>query len=368
MSTVAETLFTAAASFEAACQVHSLPAGHRATRLHGHSYTAEIRTRLASGWGGIAGGEVDALQAALVNAVAPLDYRYLNDHLASPTDENIARWIRQQLAPLSLATEVVGIQSTSDSGVDLDEADHAHLWRRYVFQSAHVLPNVPVGHKCGRMHGHGFEVILHAQAASAGRDYTIDYDHLDSLWAPLHAQLDHACLNDLPGLENPTSENLSAWIWQRLKPQLPELSWVTVYETGTCGAHFDGKHYRIWKDITLDSAVRLKRAPAGDPRARIHGHTYTLRLHLHADLDTVAGWIVDFGDVKTVFDPVFKLMDHQPLYEIVGDRDADTLSLAQFVRELAQPLIPALDRLDLYQTRGCGVILHWGEPGPALPV
>jgi 6-pyruvoyltetrahydropterin/6-carboxytetrahydropterin synthase len=184
----------------------------------------------------------------------------------------------------------------------------------------------------------------------------------------LHAQLDHACLNEIAGLENPTSETLSAWIWQALKPQLPALSWVTVYETGSCGAHFDGQHYRIWKDLTLDSAVRLKRVPDSDRRARIHGHTFTLRLHLHAPLDTVLGWTVDFGDVKAVFDPIFKQLDHRPLHEVVGDRDADTRSLANHIRELAQPALPQLDRLDLYQTRGCGVILHWGELGPALPV
>jgi 6-pyruvoyltetrahydropterin/6-carboxytetrahydropterin synthase len=196
----------------------------------------------------------------------------------------------------------------------------------------------------------------------------VDYDHLDALWAPLHAQLDHACLNDLPGLENPTSEMISSWIWERLKPQLPELSWVTVYETASCGAHFDGRHYRIWKELTLDSAVRLVRAPDGDPRRRIHGHTYTLRLHLHAPLDQVRGWTVDFGDVKTLFDPIFKRLDHHPLHELPGLVDGDSASLARWIRAQAAPLLPQLDRIDLYQTRGSGVILSWGELGPALPV
>jgi 6-pyruvoyltetrahydropterin/6-carboxytetrahydropterin synthase len=80
------------------------------------------------------------------------------------------------------------------------------------------------------------------------------------------------------------------------------------------------------------------------------------------------GWTIDFGDVKAVFDPIFKQLDHQPLHEVVGDRDADTASLARYIRELAQPEIAQLDRLDLYEKRGCGVILHWGELGPALPV
>ena len=237
MKPIPQTLFTAAATFEAACRVPALPAGHRATQLHGHSYTAELRTRLPIGWGGVPGGEVDALRLTLANAVEPLDYGYLNDHLTSPTDENIARWIRQRLTPL--LTEVVGVQSTADAGVDLDGSDAAHLWRRYVFQAAHQLPNVPAGHKCGRMHGHGFEVILHAQADSAGRDYAIDYDHLDALWLPLHAELDHACLNDLPGLENPTSEHLCVWLADRLAPDLPTLVAVEVRETESSVARYD---------------------------------------------------------------------------------------------------------------------------------
>ena len=361
-----DLLYAASVGFESARRVGALPDGHRSSRLHGHSFLAEIRARLPEGWGGFAGGEVDALAARLAAAVAPLDYNELNRELDVPTDENLARWLRARLGVPEL--DSIGIQSTQHEGVDVDGADHAHVWRRYVFQSAHRLPNVPPGHKCGRMHGHGFEVILHADQDLGARAMGVDYDHLDALWAPIHAQLDHACLNDLPGLENPTSEMLSSWIWERLAPQLPELSWVTVYETGSCGAHFDGRHYRIWKELTLDSAVRLSRAPEGDARRRIHGHTYTLRLHLHAPLDELRGWTVDFGDVKAVFDPIFKRLDHHPLHELPGLADADTASLARWIRAQAAPLLPQLDRIDLYQTRGSGVILSWGELGPALPV
>jgi 6-pyruvoyltetrahydropterin/6-carboxytetrahydropterin synthase len=218
------------------------------------------------------------------------------------------------------------------------------------------------------MHGHGFEVILHADQDLGSRSIGIDYDHLDALWAPIFADLDHACLNDIPGLQNPTSEVISAWIWARLKPQLPELSWVTVYETASCGAHFDGQHYRIWKEMTLDSSLQLKRAPDGDKRHRIHGHTYTLRLHLHAPLDQVRGWTVDFGDVKELFNPIFKRLDHHPLHLVEDLADCDVASLAKWIRAQASPLLPELDRIDLYETRGCGVILSWGELGPALPI
>lgn len=358
--------FAAAAGFEAAREVTLLPEGHRSRRLHGHSFIAKVRAELPPGWAPFSGAEVSALRESLASCVAPLDYHHINREVEQPTDENLARWVRGRLKVPGIRS--IGIQSTSDEGVDMDSNNHAHVWRRYRFESAHRLPNVPVGHKCGRMHGHGFEVILHADQDLGRREIGVDFDHLDSLWMPIHSELDRACLNDLPGLENPTSELISSWIWRRLKPQLPGLSWVTVYETAACGAHFDGTNYRIWKEMTLDSSLKLKRAPVGDRRRGIHGHTYTLRLHLNAPLDQVRGWTVDFGDVKALFDPIFKRLDHQPLYELPGVEDNDAASLARWIRVQAAPLLPQLDRIDLYETRGSGVMLGWADEGPTLPI
>lgn len=359
-------LYVAAAGFDAARRIDDgLPAGHRSRRLHGHGFVARVRAALPDGWASFPGAEVGELSARLHACVAPLDYRHLNDVLATPpTDENLARWVGRQLDLPGLRH--AGVLSTAQQGVDIDLQGAAHAWRRYVFQSAHRLPQVAPGHKCGRMHGHGFELVLHARRNPAGRD--VGPDLLDRLWAPLHAQLHHACLNDIPGLENPTSENLSAWIWERLQPALPELSWVTVYETAGCGAQFDGTHYRVWKEFTLDSAVRLARAPQDDARRRLHGHTFTLRLHLHAPLDAVLGWTVDFGDVKTLFAPVFEQLDHQPLHELMGRDDADSASIARRIAALAVPLLPSIERVDLNETQGCGVILHRDGSEPALPV
>ncbi len=358
-------LYVAAAGFDAARSIEHLPAGHRAHRLHGHTFVSEVRAALADGWAGFPGGEVSELAARLQRAVEPLDYRHLNRTVGDPTDENLARWIRERLELPGL--HAVGVRSTLHAGAQLDRQNEGLVWRRHVFQSAHQLPRVPPGHKCGRMHGHGFEVLLHARR-TPGASSTLDHDRLDALWAPLHAQLHHACLNDIPGLENPTSENISAWIWQRLRPALPGLVWVTVYETASCGAQFDGEHYRVWKEFTLDSAVRLKRAPEGDARRRIHGHTFTLRLHLRAPLDQTMGWTIDFGDVKAQFAPLFERLDHEALHELMGNEDSDTASIARRIRTMAAPLVPALERIDLHETQGCGVILHWGDGDPTLPV
>ncbi|GAB3647284.1 6-pyruvoyl trahydropterin synthase family protein [Ramlibacter alkalitolerans] len=365
MSTSAH-LTVSTASFEAARQVAILPHGHRSRRLHGHSFNATVFAELRRGWGGIPGSEVSALGARLRECIAPLDYSLLNDHLETPTDENLARWIYQRLGTPGIAR--VAIQSTAVHGVDLDRDRLAHVWRRYRFQSAHRLPYVPAGHKCGRMHGHGFEVIIHANQDLGTRPISIDYDHLDDLWAPLHFDLNYRCLNEIGGLENPTSEVIAAWIWRRLKPQLPELSWVTVYETASCGANFDGSEYRIWKEFSFDSATSLAHAPETDPRSQIHGHTYTLRLHMQAPLDREMGWTIDFGDVKQIFDPIFKALDHQPLRELQGIHDGDTGSLAAWIFAQAHPKLPVLSRIDLYETPGCGTLLAESLDGPCMPV
>jgi 6-pyruvoyltetrahydropterin/6-carboxytetrahydropterin synthase len=357
-------LFAAAVPFESARKFEVLPDGHRARRLHGHSFVASVRVAIAPGWGGFRGAEVDQLRQCLARCVQPLDYQLLNDHLEPPTDEHLARWIKARLEFPEV--DRIGIQSTLTQGVDLDRNGRAHIWRSYRFEAAHRLPNVAPGHKCGRMHGHGFRVALHAEVASGPSD--IDDDRLDRCWEPLHAEFHQACLNDIPGLENPTSELIASTIWRRLKPSLAELSWVTVYETPACGAHFDGRRYRIWTECSLDSALRLKRAPEADPRRRVHGHTYLLRLHLNAPLDQVLGWTIDFGDVKEMFRPVFVRLDHHSLHELPGIDDSDATSLVRWIRGQVAPGLPQLDRIDLFETRGCGAILAWDGDEPALPI
>lgn len=361
-----KSLAVASAGFEAARHVDLLPEGHRCRSLHGHSFLATVFGDLPPGFAPFPGGETDVLRERLEKCVSKLDYSLLNETVEQPTDENLARWINCTLQIPGI--ERVAIQSTVTQGVDLDRDGNAHLWRRFRFQAAHQLPNVPPGHKCGRMHGHGFEVILHANQDIGSRDIGIDYDYLGEIWAPFQDQLNYRCLNDIDGLSNPTSENLAAWIWDRAKQQLPELSWVTVFETGFCGANFDGERYRIWKEFTLDSAVRLSHAPECNPRSRTHGHTYTLRLHLEAPLDVVKGWTIDFGDVKEIFDPLFKSLDHHPLYELPGLADGDAGSVAKWIFARAKPQLPSLYRVDLYETPGNGCTVSEITGGPAMPV
>lgn len=344
------TLYTAAVPFEGARYLEGLAPGHRAARLHGHGFVAHLRCALHDDWAVTPGAQLAQLKQWLAERVGPLDYRCLNALIHDPSDDNIARWLRGQFVASGLVWTRISVQSTARQGAWLDAQGACHVWRRYAFEAAHRLPRVRPGHPCGRMHGHGFDVLLEAAQPVTG-------EHLDTLWAPLQAMLDYHCLNDLPGLDNPTSEMLSLWIWQRLHPQLPLLSRVTVFETASCGASHDGRQFRIWKDMAFDSACQLRDAPPGSRWGRLHGHTYRLRLHLSAPLDQVMGWTLDFGDVKQLFGPVFELLDHQPLHAIAGLQACDTASLARWILARARMDLPQLGRVDLFETRDCGVLV-----------
>ncbi len=115
------------------------------------------------------------------------------------------------------------------------------IFKEFTFEAAHRLPNVPPGHKCARMHGHSYRVEIHVRGqVGDSSGWVMDFADLKVAFAPLHDVLDHYLLNDVAGLENPTSENLSRWIWKRLKPTLPALSKVVVRETCTSGAVYVG--------------------------------------------------------------------------------------------------------------------------------
>jgi 6-pyruvoyltetrahydropterin/6-carboxytetrahydropterin synthase len=115
------------------------------------------------------------------------------------------------------------------------------VFRVFQIEAAHRLPNVPEGHKCARMHGHSFRIEIHISGPVGSQSgWVMDFADLRKAFQPLYDQLDHHCLNDIEGLDNPTSENLARWIWERLAPRLPELSKVVVQETCTAGCIYTG--------------------------------------------------------------------------------------------------------------------------------
>lgn len=115
------------------------------------------------------------------------------------------------------------------------------IFKEFTFEAAHRLPNVPEGHKCARLHGHSYRVEIHVTGeVSETTGWVMDFGGIKKAFAPVLAHLDHYYLNDVKGLENPTSEVLARWIWDQLLPALP-LSAVLVRETCTSGCIYRGE-------------------------------------------------------------------------------------------------------------------------------
>jgi 6-pyruvoyltetrahydropterin/6-carboxytetrahydropterin synthase len=111
---------------------------------------------------------------------------------------------------------------------------NVELRKTFQFEAAHLLPRLPESPKCRRLHGHSFKVdVVVAGPCDPELGWLIDYAEITAAFRPLWEQLDHRYLNEVEGLENPTSENLADWIWTRLKPRLPLLTEVVVAETCT---------------------------------------------------------------------------------------------------------------------------------------
>ncbi len=351
---VSSVILSVGGSFEAARRVSKYSTSHQSSNLHGHSFVANIRH---INRGAEEEFDLTKLEEELCRVIKELDYSYLNDRIANPDDEGLAMWLQDKLGRAGNLS--VAVQSTASQGVELSSNQKGMSWRLYDFHAAHRLPNVPMNHKCGRMHGHSFAVSIHVHSTGMRNYQQPIYDFLDAMWKPLGGNLNFNCLNNIRGLENPTSEMIAKWIFEKLAQEVGELARVTVYETPTVGAYYDGKEFIIWKELSFDSATQVKKPDRNQARNNLHGFTYTLRLFFSAPLDQILGWTIDYGDIKAKFKPVFDEIDHQSLLEKRGLHDGDILSIAKWIREKALPLMPNLTRLELYERKNCGVILEW---------
>jgi 6-pyruvoyltetrahydropterin/6-carboxytetrahydropterin synthase len=123
----------------------------------------------------------------------------------------------------------------------LDTGTTVRLVKEFRFEAAHRLPNAPEGHKCRRLHGHSFRVEVTCEGPiDPATGWLVDYGAVKAAFEPLYRQLDHYYLNEVDGLENPTSEHLARWIWQRLVQALPMLAQVTVHETCSARCEYRG--------------------------------------------------------------------------------------------------------------------------------
>ena len=321
----------AGARFEAARQVSG--AIDQTARLHGHSFRVTARADAPN-----LGDE--QLHEALLNIVKPLDYSNLNHELVQCDDISLATHLSASIPhPV-----ILNLQSSPQRGVIVD-GKLALNWIQVRFEAAHQLPYVPAGHKCGRLHGHSFSVRFFVEARLSS------HPRLEASWGPLFLELNHRYLNDISGLSNPTSEVLAKWLYHRISATLPGLAWVEVSETPSSGSQFDGRRFRIWKDQYFESSL-----PLGD-KSSYTGHSYMIRLMLSGDMDQAMGWLMDFGDIKERFNPIYRQLDHHPLDQLSGVKGTDSVSVAEWVHAHLFPLLPELARIDLMKQEERGVSL-----------
>lgn len=115
------------------------------------------------------------------------------------------------------------------------------IYKEFTFDSAHFLPNLPEGHKCKQIHGHTYHLRVYIKGDPGQQTgWLIDFKEMKDIVLPVIDQLDHKLMNNVPGLENPTAENITIWFWDRLKQLLPLLERIELKETLTTGVIYSG--------------------------------------------------------------------------------------------------------------------------------
>jgi 6-pyruvoyltetrahydropterin/6-carboxytetrahydropterin synthase len=115
------------------------------------------------------------------------------------------------------------------------------IYKQLTFDAAHFLPHVPETHKCKNIHGHTYHLTFYVDGElDKNLGWIIDYSDLKEIIQPVIDKVDHHFLNEIPGLENPTCEIISIWLWNQIKPILPQLKRIELKETPTSGAIYEG--------------------------------------------------------------------------------------------------------------------------------
>ena len=123
-----------------------------------------------------------------------------------------------------------------------NQINNVKIFKEFSFEAAHRLPNVPENHKCARLHGHSFQdrITIEGDVGNT-TGWVMDFSDISAAFAPIRERLDHYYLNEIEGLENPTSEIIAQWIWLKLKPSLPLLTQIEIRETCTSGCVYSGE-------------------------------------------------------------------------------------------------------------------------------
>ena len=115
------------------------------------------------------------------------------------------------------------------------------VYKKFNIESARSIPNLPKTHPCHHIHGHSFKIIISVQGdVNEQNGFVVDFQDIDDAFDPLKKELDHSYLNDIKGLQNPTSENICIWIWNKIQASLPNIYKIEIRETDSTGCIYKG--------------------------------------------------------------------------------------------------------------------------------
>jgi 6-pyruvoyltetrahydropterin/6-carboxytetrahydropterin synthase len=116
------------------------------------------------------------------------------------------------------------------------------LARKFRFEASHSLSHLPDDHPCHNLHGHSYALEIEVSGeVDEDSGFLLDYAEIKKAVQPLLDNLDHKHLNDVDGLEKPTTELIARWLWNRIKPALPQLSRIAIQETPTTRCEYKGR-------------------------------------------------------------------------------------------------------------------------------
>ena len=116
------------------------------------------------------------------------------------------------------------------------------VYKKFNIESARSIPNLPKTHPCHHIHGHSFKIIISVKGpVNKQNGFVTDFQDIDDAFSPFKKELDHSYLNDIEGLQNPTSENICIWIWNKIQSSLPNIYKIEIKETDSTGCIYKGE-------------------------------------------------------------------------------------------------------------------------------
>jgi len=192
--------------------------------------------------------------------------------------------------------------------------NHLVISKFILLQTAHFLPYVPETHKCRRLHGHNFGLWISIKVSSFDTETSEIIDHLDICCADIKSKLDHCILNEIQGLSNPTSENITLWIHRKLTAMSLNVFNIFCIETQASAACYHGNNnWTCWKSFDFESVWR----PSS---GSISGHSFKLTAGVTGGLVKPYDWVLDFSEIKEQIKPLIDQVDHQDLSTILEGR------------------------------------------------